>query len=874
MSDKKQNLDEYESIDFYRKNGETLQDGFSSFEMNGKHYFCLYVDGDIALISQAYKGKSGRDNGIQSVIKNSQIEDRFRYGVRNDGKEGFSLIAGNKQEIAVSGPQTSASQAKNLASRMRNKKFSATKMQSASRVKSKPTKIGSRSVRGDYKPLSFYETYVSGKRKGIETFKASNGLYYFTYNENGKIRLISEGYPSIQARNKGATSVRKNIADKRRFKRRNLKNGKYDYILKARNGQQIARSIWYGSATAAASGLNYLTGQRVRTTKLERNKPTRAKSRKASKILKSKVIKGKTSVKETPLKYRRIKESQAIPLPKTGRALRSQAKRNIWTPMPTAAEKPKASIETETTVAAAKLKKAKAKKSIAKKPKTAAKAKAATTAKTVTKPKTATKPKAAAKPKTTAPKKNTSIKKKVKTVKAKAPTPVKKKTVVKRVAKTSAATKPKTKVKSTTKKVAAAAVAATGIAAASKAVATQKTTKKTVKAKKVVAKTPVTKKATPKTVPTKKVKVVRPLAAKPATPKTVVRRVKAVPFAKPSAAAAAAATVAATTAKTVVKTAKPKPAVVKPVTPKPVAPAPTKPVVERVGKPVAAKPVAPAPVATPVTQPVAMAAAKPAAAAPVAAAVGGTGVAATTAGTVGGGLPKWLWWLLPLLLLLLLLLGLRQCQPALTAPAPVVVAPTPAPVEPAPVIEPVIPAEPEVIVEPEPIIEPEPIVEPEPIPVEPTPIEPETVLATPTTAICGPSDNPLFNAPSYVTPVNVIRLGTYPQFGNQHGNTTQSFYSNLNARYETREYDRQYLDFVARSIGYQSFKDVNASAVSDVRLTKGSKGVLGFGEFHGHTFSQLNVRDDRDLEAFAIQGANGQTIHFMKTCGNFMYVCQ
>jgi len=55
------------------------------------------------------------------------------------------------------------------------------------------------------------------------------------------------------------------------------------------------------------------------------------------------------------------------------------------------------------------------------------------------------------------------------------------------------------------------------------------------------------------------------------------------------------------------------------------------------------------------------------------------------------------------------------------------------------------------------------------------------------------------------------------------------------------------------------FSDMSAADFSDDTLAKGAKGVLGYGEFHGMAYSQLNVRSSR--------------IHFMKSCGNYMYVC-
>ena len=61
MADK--NLDEYQPLKFYKKNSKARQNGFAKFKDEKSHYFALYKDGDIAMLSQAYVNEAGRDNG-------------------------------------------------------------------------------------------------------------------------------------------------------------------------------------------------------------------------------------------------------------------------------------------------------------------------------------------------------------------------------------------------------------------------------------------------------------------------------------------------------------------------------------------------------------------------------------------------------------------------------------------------------------------------------------------------------------------------------------------------------------------------------------------------------------------------------------------
>jgi len=139
--------------------------------------------------------------------------------------------------------------------------------------------------------------------------------------------------------------------------------------------------------------------------------------------------------------------------------------------------------------------------------------------------------------------------------------------------------------------------------------------------------------------------------------------------------------------------------------------------------------------------------------------------------------------------------------------------------------------------------------------------------------ICAPSSNPLFNV-SETTPVNVGRLGTNPQFGNSLSYTPDEFYRRLQVKYRTSPRDKSFLDLMARSLGYDAFANMDASMFSNDTLTKGTTGLLGFGAQHALQFSTLNVKDQTDLEAFKVRSANGTDVHFMKRCGNFMYVCQ
>jgi len=278
--------DDYKDLAFYKKHGGKTADGFDSFSEGGEHYFSLRQGGDIVLISEAYTSEAGRDNGIASVKTNKPLKARYRHSRHENGKHYFDLKAGNHQEIATSRWYTSEAAAMDGAAMLRGEKKVAPKKKPAAKKKAAPKKkavvaaavvaggaaIAARAgnVEQNYKPLAFYKKHTKdrakGSKDGIEKFKGEDGQYYFAYFENDEIVLISEGYPTQSAQDIGAASVEKNLPIEARYTYRGRlkKSGKYDFTLKAGNHKEIARSRWYGSAAAAATGAAYLMGKRKR----------------------------------------------------------------------------------------------------------------------------------------------------------------------------------------------------------------------------------------------------------------------------------------------------------------------------------------------------------------------------------------------------------------------------------------------------------------------------------------------------------------------------------------------------------------------------------------------------------------------------------
>ncbi|GGD24169.1 YegP family protein [Flavobacterium orientale] len=86
--------------------------------------------------------------------------------------------------------------------------------------------------------------------------KRKNGEFQFVLKAgNGQVILASEGYTTKAACENGIESVKKNAQTDARFDRLEAKNGKPYFNLKATNGQIIGTSEMYESVAARENGI-------------------------------------------------------------------------------------------------------------------------------------------------------------------------------------------------------------------------------------------------------------------------------------------------------------------------------------------------------------------------------------------------------------------------------------------------------------------------------------------------------------------------------------------------------------------------------------------------------------------------------------------
>ncbi len=89
-----------------------------------------------------------------------------------------------------------------------------------------------------------------------EIKQAKDGQFYFNLKAgNHEIILSSELYGTMAACDNGIASVQKNCQNDEMYERREAKNGKDYFVLKARNHQEIGRSEMYESKAAMENGI-------------------------------------------------------------------------------------------------------------------------------------------------------------------------------------------------------------------------------------------------------------------------------------------------------------------------------------------------------------------------------------------------------------------------------------------------------------------------------------------------------------------------------------------------------------------------------------------------------------------------------------------
>ncbi len=90
----------------------------------------------------------------------------------------------------------------------------------------------------------------------FEVTKRKNGEFQFVLKaSNGQVILTSEGYKTKTACLNGIESVRKNSQNEKRFEKKDAKDGRPFFNLKAANGEVVGQSQMYASQKTCDNGI-------------------------------------------------------------------------------------------------------------------------------------------------------------------------------------------------------------------------------------------------------------------------------------------------------------------------------------------------------------------------------------------------------------------------------------------------------------------------------------------------------------------------------------------------------------------------------------------------------------------------------------------
>ena len=254
--------DDYLACREYEGHADAGIDGFANFakftHSNEQHYFVCYDDrGKVIFRSEGYTTTSARDNGMASVNKNRELEERYST-MEKLGRYFVILKAGNHQEIARSCPYESEAAAMATFPGARvaaaavaspNVEAPIAAIAAVAAAAFIPEAVApvvppaSADVEDDYLPCKEYETQtINDKVNNVSMFKHSNGQYYFAiFNSNGSVRIRSEGFRAAQDRDKELSGALKSLNNPDMYSV--IKRGEYYIsVLKDKTGKEVGRS--------------------------------------------------------------------------------------------------------------------------------------------------------------------------------------------------------------------------------------------------------------------------------------------------------------------------------------------------------------------------------------------------------------------------------------------------------------------------------------------------------------------------------------------------------------------------------------------------------------------------------------------------------
>jgi len=271
-----------------------LEAGFVSFynESQDRYYFALLDTNRLVLLrSEAYETEKSRENGVQAVIKNRPLPER--YVIKKE--EGFYYLilrAGNRKEIARSCELETEAEAKSLLEKLLDVDFDrmvfrgdavaagpadaiTAAVEETNGGTSVETKISApeRTFTAEYNTVHIEfndpetgNTYPALEhyyghatlhdehgRTGFAVFSGADGKHYFVvYNTDGSIYQRSAGFATAELRDGALAALRNHITHADRYRVVEAE-GKFAVALVDEENRELSRSGLYDTFTEAFS---------------------------------------------------------------------------------------------------------------------------------------------------------------------------------------------------------------------------------------------------------------------------------------------------------------------------------------------------------------------------------------------------------------------------------------------------------------------------------------------------------------------------------------------------------------------------------------------------------------------------------------------
>ena len=231
-------------FDFASPKGSAGFESFNRKDKNASYFHFNDANGQALLYSRSFDANSKREKRIRQVISASGKAPRFEI-VEDSGRFYFILKERNNLEIARSRSFTSREEAET--------QVDFVKANSPTYASAFPEPVKRKSV-NQYN----FDIKTNFPSEGFEAVKGDDKQHYFVVKDaSGSPILYSQGYGSGTPRDNGIRTVIKNGADETKYEKSD-KGGKYSFILRAGNRQEIAKSSTFATAQERDEAMAWL----------------------------------------------------------------------------------------------------------------------------------------------------------------------------------------------------------------------------------------------------------------------------------------------------------------------------------------------------------------------------------------------------------------------------------------------------------------------------------------------------------------------------------------------------------------------------------------------------------------------------------------